>query len=54
MTYKPKYMDSVKGACFIHTKKLRKIFSIYPHSGFDPGPFRTWAVKAESKIMWQK
>jgi hypothetical protein len=54
MTYKQKYMDSVKGVCFIHTKKLRKIFSIYPHSGLEPGPFRTWVVKAESKIRWQK
>ncbi len=51
MTYNPKYMDSVKGVYFIHTKKLRKIFYIYPHSGFEPGPFRTWVVKAESKII---
>ncbi len=50
MTYKPKYKDSVKGVCFIHTKKLRKIFYIFPHSGFEPGTFRTLVVKAGVKL----
>jgi hypothetical protein len=39
MTYKPKYMDSVKGVCFIHTKKLRvtagaEFYALFKNASF--------------------
>ncbi len=53
---KPLCMNIVvlNGCCFIHSKKLRKVFHKIRTLDSNQSLFRTWVVKAESKIQRQK